>query len=223
MSGTFRFFQLQEDYYSFILQFSPCAAHMAGENIWYYVIYIFSPARLSRRAAVLPVSHPQDLQGCRLTRIIHFQTEFWKKAQALLDFLGSGRCLVWLRLLYHLRKGFPISRFWANWLLPLSALTAVSYITLQCAAASPSPLSVLQREGGKKLLRFTGRCAAFPPHFHAEQRHSLCRGCFWPPPPLRELGRLVRANVSAIFFQDGAGRSRWRPRGEEALSGTGPL
>lgn len=30
-------------------------------------------------------------------------------------------------------------------------------------------------------------------------------------------------DISAIFFQDGARRSHWRPRGEEALSGTGPL
>lgn len=138
-------------------------------------------------------------------------------------FLGSGRCLVWLRLLYHLRKGFPISRFWANWLLPLSALTAVSYITLQCAAASSSPLSVLQREGKKSHSDLQAGVLHSPLTSTLSGGARYAGAVFDPLPPLRESGRLVRANVSAIFFQDGAGRSRWRPRGEEALSGTGPL
>lgn len=65
------------------------------------------------------------------------------------------------------------------------------------------------------------RCALPPPSLPSSistRLHSLCGSCF--SAPSRGPGRLVRANVAAIFFQDGAGvRQEAERRGNAVRDG----
>lgn len=111
--------------------------------------------------------------GCKFTggkKKISFQSEFWKTARLVLDFLalggvssGCGCCII-------SEKGFPTSRFWANWLLPLSALNTDGYILPATRCCVFSVLVRLTNQEKKKSLGFTGRCAVTPlPSFSRPQ------------------------------------------------------
>lgn len=97
---------------------------------------------------------------------------------------------------------------------PLSAISLCNVLLL------PSSARFKKKKNGIKIYRQV-RCALPPPSLPSSistRPRSLCGSCF--SAPSREPGRLVRANVAAIFFQDGAGvRQEAERRGNAVREG----